>query len=508
MYDPLMANLTCIFGQMIILDLIAHVEPYSRLLQTNTDGIFVLCENEEMKEKVIEVTNEVGKRLSMEFEIDEFCKLIQKDVNNYIAIDINGKAECKGSFVKYNTPIDNDLPILNDAVREYLINGTPVEDTINNCTDLIKFQKVIKLSAKYNEVWYGKPIQDKISSNGEIKTKIASIDGKKLKEKVHRVFASTNKNDGRMYKLKVEKGSKSYEKFGYTPENLFIDNSDIHEKPIPEYLDREYYINEAKKRINMFLVKDEIKEDNTPEILYKCMIESDSFYDFLVKRKENNISDKVLREYILADCCKVYGKAGKLLSFMDYYFKGIYGLKLMRVTTIDKKYPEYKDIIMSCGENKTGKTITSFDYEKCLKRIFDVLPDEDIHPYVKMSAQIGLFNTINYTDEKLNDNVYFILNVRNVIVPNLIMYNMKTGEFEYRKIDKDTFSILPLYDGDIIEVTNQREEYAMKIMGKDGDGINIVETDTNKKYNLITSYEILYRHYGKNTKLISDCEDN
>ena len=51
-YDPLMANLTCIFGQMFILDLIDKLEPYCRLLQTNTDGIFVLCENEDMKNKV------------------------------------------------------------------------------------------------------------------------------------------------------------------------------------------------------------------------------------------------------------------------------------------------------------------------------------------------------------------------------------------------------------------------------------------------------------------------
>lgn len=77
-YDPLMANLTCIFGQMFILDLIDKLEPYCRLLQTNTDGIFVLCENEEMKNKVIEITNQVGKRLKMEFEIDEYTKLIQK----------------------------------------------------------------------------------------------------------------------------------------------------------------------------------------------------------------------------------------------------------------------------------------------------------------------------------------------------------------------------------------------------------------------------------------------
>ena len=36
MYDPLMANLTCIFGQMMLLDIIDKIEPYCRLLQLVT----------------------------------------------------------------------------------------------------------------------------------------------------------------------------------------------------------------------------------------------------------------------------------------------------------------------------------------------------------------------------------------------------------------------------------------------------------------------------------------
>lgn len=74
----------------------------------------------------------------------------------------NGKLECKGAMVKFNKPIDNDLPILNDAVRNYLASGIPVEQTINECTEYIKFQKVIKLSAKYKEIWYGNGVAAKM----------------------------------------------------------------------------------------------------------------------------------------------------------------------------------------------------------------------------------------------------------------------------------------------------------------------------------------------------------
>ena len=99
---------------------------------------------------------------------------------------------------------------------------------------------MIKLSAKYKEIWYGNGIAAKDK-------KITSINGKLLKGKVHRVFASKRISDGSIYKLKIEKGVKSYEQFANTPSHLFIDNEDIHEKDIPEYLDKEYYINEAKK---------------------------------------------------------------------------------------------------------------------------------------------------------------------------------------------------------------------------------------------------------------------
>lgn len=500
-YDPLMANLTCIFGQMFILDLIDKLEPYCKLLQTNTDGIFVLCENEDMKNKVIEITNKVGKRLRMEFEIDEYTKLIQKDVNNYIAVKKNGELECKGAMVKFNKPIDNDLPILNDAVRNYLAYDIPVEQTINECTEYIKFQKVIKLSAKYKEIWYGNGIAAKDN-------KITSIDGELLKGKVHRVFASKRVSDGSIYKLKIEKGIKSYEQFANTPKHLFIDNEDIHEKSIPKHLDKEYYINEAKKRIEMFLTKDEEKMDETPNILFKCMCESSTFYDFLEKCSENKITKKVLEQYLIADCCSNYGKTKKLLLFRDYFCM-LHGKNKMTLNTLNKKIKDdnVKNIIISNSEiSKSGKSYNNINYEKSLLEIFDIIPNENINPYEIMTMQINKFDSIRYVDPLLKNDMWFVLNTRNVIAPNLIIYNIKNGEIQYRKVDKKIFKILPLQDGDIIEIKNSKKEFAKKIIGKDEEGKNIIAADIDKELDIITQYEIVYRNYGKGNSLLTDCE--
>ena len=457
-YDPLMANLTCIFGQMFILDLIDKLEPYCRLLQTNTDGIFVLCENEEMKNKVIEITNQVGERLKMEFEIDEYTKLIQKDVNNYIAVKKNGELECKGAMVKFNKPIDNDLPILNDAVRNYLAYNIPVEQTINECNEYIKFQKVIKLSAKYKEIWYGNGVSGKDN-------KITSINGELLKGKVHRVFASKRQSDGSIYKLKIEKGVKSYEQFANTPTHLFIDNEDVHDKSIPEYLDKEYYINEAKKRIDMFLTKDEEKIDETPYILFDCMNQSSTFYEFLKKCLEKKITKKVLEQYLIADCCNIYGKTKKLLTFRDY-FMILNEKDKMTLNTLNKKIKDdnVKNIIISNSEiSKSGKSYNNINYEKSLLEIFDIIPNENINPYEIMTMQINKFDSVRYIDPLLKNDMWFVLNTRNVIAPNLIIYNIKNGEIQYRKVDKKIFKILPLQDGDIIEIKFGRTILTVKV---------------------------------------------
>lgn len=502
-YDPLMANLTCIFGQMFILDLIDKLEPYCRLLQTNTDGIFVLCENEEMKNKVIEITNQVGERLKMEFEIDEYTKLIQKDVNNYIAVKKNGELECKGAMVKFNKPIDNDLPILNDAVRNYLAYDIPVEQTINECNEYIKFQKVIKLSAKYKEIWYGNGVSGKDN-------KITSINGELLKGKVHRVFASKRQSDGSIYKLKIEKGVKSYEQFANTPTHLFIDNEDVHDKSIPEYLDKEYYINEAKKRIDMFLTKDEEKIDETPYILFDCMNQSSTFYEFLKKCLEKKITKKVLEQYLIADCCNIYGKTKKLLTFRDY-FMILNEKDKMTLNTLNKKIKDdnVKNIIISNSEiSKSGKSYNNINYEKSLLEIFDIIPNEDINPYEIMSMQIDKFDSVSYIDPMLKNDMWFVLNTRNVIAPNLIIYNIKNGEIQYRKVDKKIFKILPLQDGDIIEIKNSKKEFAKKIIGKDEEGKNIIAADIDKELDIITQYEIVYRNYEKGKSLIVDSEDN
>lgn len=159
-YDPRNNNCMCINGQLMLLDLIEHLEavPGLELIQSNTDGLIIwIPDTDGAFNMVDDICWEWEQRCSTEqcsilLELDNISEIYQKDVNNYLWVDVDGGVERIGAYVKELSPIDNDLPILNKALVDYMVHKTPVEQTINQCNDLIMFQKIVKLSDKYDFV--------------------------------------------------------------------------------------------------------------------------------------------------------------------------------------------------------------------------------------------------------------------------------------------------------------------------------------------------------------------
>ena len=231
LYDPRQANNVCVNGQLLLLDLIEHVETQLRgakLIQSNTDGVMFKLRSKEDLPKYLEICEEWSKRSRMDLEHDYIKKVVQKDVNNYLVVMEDGKVKSKGAYVKKLSALDYDLPIVNKAVKDYLIEGTPIDETILSCTDLKEFQKIVKVSSKF---------------------RFASHNGEQLDGKVFRVFASRSLNDGTIYKHKVGYTTK----VGNTPEKCFIMNEDINGVEIPRKLNKNWYIEIAKKRVADFM---------------------------------------------------------------------------------------------------------------------------------------------------------------------------------------------------------------------------------------------------------------
>lgn len=262
LYDPRQAHRVCMNGQLMLLDLIEKLEPYCEIVNSNTDGVLVRVENEEMKQKCIEISHEWEKRTKMVLEFDEFVKVIQRDVNNYIIVpegelyDKKGKPrwKAKGAVVKELSVLDNDLPIVNEAVKMWFLKGIPPEKTVWDCDEMIKFQKIFKVSSLYKDARLGCTFREEsvVDDKGKRKkVKVWNGDGEPLNDKTFRVFAST-KNSGALYKRKE---GKNPEKFASCPDNCFIENESIVGKTVKEYkdLDKQWYVDLARKRILEFV---------------------------------------------------------------------------------------------------------------------------------------------------------------------------------------------------------------------------------------------------------------
>lgn len=236
MYDAKMANQVCITGQLFLTDLIEKIEPYCKLVQSNTDGILIIPYD---KDKIIEEVHKVEQRTRVNFEIDKCSGVWQKDVNNYIMSFEDGHVKTKGAYVtQYNDSnfnIRNTGKILDIAVVDYFVKGIHPIDTIMNCNDKYMFQLITKTGGSYTGTYWK-------TSSGDVKV-----------NKVNRVYASKSDKLGNLYKTKtVEKNDvKTIRKdsIANLPEHCIVDNKDsisIHE------IDKNWYVQVALKRIADF----------------------------------------------------------------------------------------------------------------------------------------------------------------------------------------------------------------------------------------------------------------
>lgn len=226
-YDPRQAHNVCANGQLLLLDLIEHLEdiPSMELIQSNTDGLIIQIDEEHF-EQLDDICYEWETRTRMSLEFDFIKEIYQKDVNNYLFIREDDSVERIGAYVKPLDDLDYDLPIVNKALVDYFVKKIPVEQTILNCNELKEFQIIRKISYKYDHIKHGETI---------------------LKEKTIRCFASVDSNDLGVSKKHATTGT--YEKIEGTPVNCFIYNDAVNGLPVPKKLDKGWYIELAKKRL-------------------------------------------------------------------------------------------------------------------------------------------------------------------------------------------------------------------------------------------------------------------
>lgn len=279
LYDPLMGRSVCISGQLYLLELARHCYqdiPNLKIVQLNTDGIMVQCHKDYI-DLLDEICDEWQKRTGFDLETDSVIKIAQKDVNNYVEIQEGGKAKAKGGYlVKGIAPagafnINNSCVIVATALKEYFVNGTPVEQTILDCDDIFQFQIIAKAGAKYKEAYH---------LIGDVKETV---------QKVNRVYATADTRYGKLYKVKAE--DESTAKIESLPEHCIIDNDN--QLTIND-VDKTFYIEMARKRVNDFMgIKPEKESRRKKHMATTKTTTSMNVYQKLIKARAQFLKDGV-----------------------------------------------------------------------------------------------------------------------------------------------------------------------------------------------------------------------
>lgn len=478
LFDPRMANNVCVAGQLLLLDLIEKIEPYGQLIQSNTDGILVKVENEEMKEAYLKACDDWSKRTRLDLEHDEYVKVVQKDVNNYLIVDAKGKYKSKGAYVKQLSKIDYDLPIINEALVNYFTKNKSVEDTIYDCNDLIKFQKIIKISKLYKYAIHG----DKV-----------------IKEKILRVFASTDESDVGVFKVKDEG---RIEKISYTPEKCFIYNESVIDVKVPNKLDKQYYIEMANKRLQDFLSKDKKEQKPKSDIkgvnaIVKSEVEeflsndsSDSIFDFIHSLKQNvDINKSQFEALTKLNYFGNYCKAKKMLKCFEIYSELI-SKKQFKIKGLDLSKYNIDEIELSRFStlNKNKTAYVELENELLLKFIFSKIDDDGFTLRERLAFDINYYGKLKLTNSKFPMNVYYVIEFetfKDKSKPVIQLYRLKDGQvIKTRIINSELFMNNPFNKHSIVVVNEFKEKPKRKKIGE-----NWVKVD-NEFDLIIEDYDI------------------
>ena len=349
LYDPLPTRSMRISGQlfltMLTMQLLAACKTI-KLLNLNTDGLMYSIDKSELH-IVDEIASAWEKRTGFELETDDISKVWLKDVNNLLFIDTKGKVKTVGGYLNYGISvkgawaINNNATIVKKALVEYFVNGTAPEETINECDDIFAFQLIAKAGSKYREAYH-------------------LVDGKKESvQKVNRVYASDDKRYGKLYKIKAENDSTA--KIEMLPEHCIIDNDN---KLTIESVDKWWYIELAKKRINDFLGIPKIKNKKEKNTMATSNPKTENVYQKLLKARATFLKSEVT-------------KSGKNMHLAFKYFE------------LDDIVPKAIAIFEQIGIIP----VVSFDADKAMMVLHNVDDPEDTAtftlPLVQLSENKG-----------------------------------------------------------------------------------------------------------------------
>jgi hypothetical protein len=191
-YDPKYTMTVTVNGQLMLCmlaeQLIKHI-PNLTMIQANTDGITF-----KLPRKCVDMMNRITadwERLtSLELEAVQYKSMHVRDVNNYIAIGVDGKVKRKGAYNHEGLDWDKDHSalVVKKAANAAILDGANVREFIQNHDDIYDFFYLAKVpkSARVETVvdkkWYNQTVAKNVKTGDtqNVSRYLVTTDGEKL----------------------------------------------------------------------------------------------------------------------------------------------------------------------------------------------------------------------------------------------------------------------------------------------------------------------------------------
>ena len=237
LFNPLASASVCIYGQIALFSLCYKLYNAGyEIINANTDGV-VYDDNQELNGRDEEICREWEEEFDgFKLETDYFSEWIQKDVNNYIAVDPDGGVTVKGGDVnKYQVNkyfSNNSARIVQIALVEHLLSGRtkPVDVILwENIDNPLLWQYVLKAGNTYKGV---------VNREHE------------YQNKVNRIFACRADADVPHTHLYKERQDGGLVNFPDVPENMFVYNDDLEDlHDLKDFIDLDHYCSVVEQKL-------------------------------------------------------------------------------------------------------------------------------------------------------------------------------------------------------------------------------------------------------------------
>lgn len=235
LYDPQFGMQITINGQlslMMLYEMLSEGIPGSIPLMQNTDGLEMMIPDG-YQEKYMEICREWEKITQLSLEHDQYQKMIIGDVNNYIAINKQGKAKCKGRFEYENLALHKNKShlIIPKALYAFFVEDKLPEQFLQENRNIFDYCAGVKIKGdwEFQQVC----VKDQVIGRESLQKTLRYY----ICKKGCKIF-KVNKTDKREIQLES----------GKWMQTLF---NQYEEKPWAQYeVDDSYYLEKIYKEIN------------------------------------------------------------------------------------------------------------------------------------------------------------------------------------------------------------------------------------------------------------------